>query len=135
MHDTVARLVDAVNRHDPESMAACFAPEYRSDQPAHPNRGFGGRDQVATNWQAMFAGVPDLTAEVVTETSDGPTSWVEMAWSGHRSDGSAFAMRGVTIMGTREDGLIAWARLYMEPVESEGASIDDAVRSLARPAS
>ena len=133
MHTTMARLVDAVNRHDPEAMAACFAPEYRSEQPAHPNRGFGGQDQVAANWRAMFAGVPDLTADVVAETSDGATSWVEMAWHGHHPDGSAFEMRGVTLMGVDDDGLIAWGRLYMEPVELDGGAIDDAVRSLAEP--
>ena len=134
MHTTVARLVDAVNRHEPESMAACFAPDYRSEQPAHPNRGFGGRDQVAANWRGMFAGVPDLTADVVAETSDGSTAWVEMAWQGHHPDGSPFAMRGVTVLGMQDDGLIAWARLYMEPVERDGATIEDAVRSLAGPA-
>ena len=133
MHSTVARLVDAVNRHDPEAMAACFAPEYRSEQPAHPNRGFGGRDQVAVNWRAMFAGVPDMTADVVAETSDGATSWVEMDWHGHHPDGSAFGMRGVTLMRVDDHGLIARARLYMEPVELDGAAIDDAVRSLAEP--
>jgi SnoaL-like domain len=133
VHSTVARLVDAVNRHDPEAMAACFAPGYRSEQPVHPNRGFGGQDQVAANWRAMFAGVPDLTADVVAETSDGATSWVEMAWHGHHPDGSAFAMRGVTLMRVDDHGLIARARLYMEPVELDGEAIDDAVRSLAEP--
>jgi hypothetical protein len=127
----VTRLVDAVNRHDPETMAACFAPEYRSEQPAHPDRGFGGQDQVAANWRAMFAGVPDLTAQVVAETTDGSTTWVEMAWHGHHSDGTAFEMRGVTLLGMRDDGLIGWGRLYMEPVEQDGAAIDGAVRSIA----
>ena len=134
MHPTLSRLVDAVNRHDPETMAACFAPEYRSEQPAHPGRGFGGQDQVAANWRAMFAGVPDLAAEVVAETSDGSTTWVEMAWHGHHADGTVFEMRGVTLLGLRDDGLIAWGRLYMEPVEQDGAAIHDAVRSLAGPA-
>jgi hypothetical protein len=35
-------------------------------------------------------------------------------------------------MGLREDGLITWARLYMEPVEQSGTAIDEAVRHLSR---
>ncbi len=38
-------------------------------------------------------------------------------------------MRGVTIMGVRSD-LIAWMRLYMEPVEVGGAGIDAIVQRL-----
>jgi hypothetical protein len=40
-------------------------------------------------------------------------------------------MRGMTVMGLRDDGLIAWARLYMEPVERGGAAIEDAVQQLS----
>jgi SnoaL-like domain len=58
MNATLARLNDAVNRHDPEAMAALFAPDYRSEQPVHPERGFGGPDRVAADWRQMFDGVP-----------------------------------------------------------------------------
>src|SRR3712207_6753338 len=132
MNPTIARLRDAMNQHDAEAMAALFAPDYRSEQPVHPNRGFGGSDQVAANWSRMFAGVPDMTAEVVAETTDGTTTWVEWDWRGAHVDGSAFAMRGVTVMGLRDDGAIAWARLYMEPVEEGAAAIDEAVERLSR---
>jgi hypothetical protein len=44
MNDTIARLRDAMNAHDLDAMAALFAPDYRSEQPLHPNRGFGGRE-------------------------------------------------------------------------------------------
>jgi hypothetical protein len=37
-------------------------------------------------------------------------------------------MRGVTILGLTADGLFAEARLYMEPVEQDGAAIDETVR-------
>jgi hypothetical protein len=40
-------------------------------------------------------------------------------------------MRGVTILTVRDD-LIAEARLYMEPVELDGAAIDAVVRDLSR---
>jgi hypothetical protein len=44
-------------------------------------------------------------------------------------------MRGTTIMGLTSDGLIAEARLYMEPVEHDGAAIDEKVQQLAQPSS
>ena len=131
MHETIARLRDAMNAHDPEAMAALFAPDYRSEQPAHPDRGFGGRDQVAANWRNMFAGVPDMHTEVVAETTDGDMAWSEWDWRGTHTDGSPFAMRGVLVMGLRDDGAISWMRLYMEPVEVGGAAIDEAVQQLS----
>lgn len=42
-------------------------------------------------------------------------------------------MRGVTILRLNANGLIAEARLYMEPVDRDGAAIDEAVRQLADP--
>jgi hypothetical protein len=38
-------------------------------------------------------------------------------------------MAGVTVMGISEDR-IAWARLYMEPVEQAGQDIDEAMRTI-----
>jgi hypothetical protein len=40
-------------------------------------------------------------------------------------------MRGVTVMGLHDDGTVAWARLYMEPVEVGGAAIEETVRQLS----
>jgi len=131
MNETIVRLRDAQNRHDAEAMAALFAADYRSEQPLHPQRGFGGREQVAANWSQMFAGVPDLEVGVVKETTDGSTTWTEWVWHGSHVDGTPFLMKGVTVMGMESDGLIAWARLYMEPVEQGGAAIDEAVRHLS----
>ena len=114
-------------------MAELFAPDYRSEQPAHPDRGFGGSEQVAANWREMFRGVPDMTGELLDEATAGGTTWSEWAWHGHHTDGSPFEMRGVSIMELADDGRITRARLYMEPVEREGAGIKDAVRELAKP--
>ena len=113
------------------ALAALFAPEYVSEQPAHPNRGFGGHEQVQANWSRMFEGVPDMVGEVRADTTDGSTSWSEWEWRGHHPDGSDFCMRGVILMGLRDDGAIASARLYMEPVEQGGAAIDEAVGQLS----
>ncbi len=131
MHETIARLRDALNAHDPAAMVALFDPDYRSEQPIHPQRGFGGRDQVAANWTQMFDGIPDFEAGVVKESTDGTTSWSEWVWRGSHRDGTPFLMKGVTIMGLGDDGAILWARLYMEPVEQGGAAIDEAVRHLS----
>jgi ketosteroid isomerase-like protein len=131
MNDTIARLRDAMNRHDLEGMVALFAPNYRSEQPVHPQRGFGGRDQVAANWADMFDGVPDMEVGVVKESTDGTTSWSEWVWRGAHRDGTPFLMKGVAVMGLEEHGLIAWARLYMEEVEQGGSAIDEAVRHLS----
>ena len=37
-----------------------FAPDYRNETPAHPERGFTGVEQVRKNWQQIFAMIPDV---------------------------------------------------------------------------
>ena len=131
MNETIARLAAAVNRHDAQGMAACMAPDYRSQHPTHPNRGFGGAGQVAANWTQMFAGVPDLAAEVIDSTADGRTTWTEWDWHGHHLDGSLFHTRGVILMGLDDEGLIAWGRFYIEEVEQDSAGIEETVQHLS----
>ena len=50
---------------------------------------------------------------------------------GHHADGSDFAVRGVIVAGIRDDGLIQWARLHVEPVEQDSAAIEEAVQRLS----
>lgn len=126
------RLRDATNSHDARQMASLFAEDYRSAQPLHPGRAFGGRAQVLENWSSVFEGVPDFTSELVASVVDGETEWGEWDWHGHHTDGSPFAMRGITILVVR-DGLVAEGRLYMEPVEVGGGDIDASVRQLYKP--
>jgi SnoaL-like domain len=124
MAGVVERLREARNGHDLEAMLECFASDYRSEQPAHPNRGFGGRDQVHKNWSAMFGAFPGIDAALLRNTSDGDLSWSEWRWSAR-----GLKMAGVTVMGIKEDR-ISWARLYMEPVEEAGEDIDEAMRAI-----
>lgn len=131
MNPAIARLAEVMNRHDASAMAACFAADYSSDQPVHPNRSFVGNQQVEKNWTGMFAGVPDLTVAVVAEDTVGDRSWSEWRWDGHHADGSEFAVRGVIVAGLRDDGLIQWMRLYVEPVERDSAAIEEAVQQLS----
>ena len=131
MSEVNQRLLAAFNARDLDALVDCFRADYRSEQPAHPNRGFGGAAQVEANWAQMFAGVPDMRLECLADTDDGSTAWTEWRWTGTRTDGSAFGMNGVIIFGLGGDGLITWAHLYMEPVEQHGEGIEAAVRHLA----
>jgi ketosteroid isomerase-like protein len=124
------RLRDAMNRHDLEAFLECFHEDYRSEQPAHPGRGFGGRDQVRANWSAIFSGVGDFAADLVSHCQDEGREWSEWRWTGTRQDGSILDMAGVIIVGVR-DGRIAWGRLYVEPVQAADETIDEAVQRMA----
>ena len=124
------RLRDAMNRHDLEAFLDCFHEDYRSEQPVHPGRGFGGRDQVKANWSAIFSGVSDFAADLLSHCQDDGRDWSEWRWTGTRQDGSILDMAGVIIVGVR-DGRIAWGRLYVEPVQAAGETIDEAVQRMA----
>ncbi|WP_412538306.1 nuclear transport factor 2 family protein [Longispora sp. K20-0274] len=125
----VERLRDAINAHDIDAFTACFAPGYRSDQPAHPARAFLGAEQVRRNWSTFFREIPDLRAELIGSSAHDGVEWGEWHWAGTRLDGEPFAMRGVTVMGIVQDR-VSWGRLYMEEVERSGEDIDRVVRGL-----
>src|SRR3954451_16861097 len=118
--DLIERLNAAGNAHDVDAMLACMAEDYASEQPAHPDRAFGGSEQVRENWSAVFAGVPDFRSQLVRSSQDGDTVWSEWHWEGTQTGGETLEMAGVMIVGVRDER-IAWARLYVEPVEREGA--------------
>lgn len=119
---------DAINAHDLDTLAACFAPDYASEFPAHPDRAFHGTAPMRRNWTQIFAGAPDIAATLLRCTVDGETVWAEWEWHGTRVNGVPFAMCGVTIQGV-QNGRIVWARLYMEPVQAGGAGNDAAIRT------
>ncbi|GAA2727665.1 nuclear transport factor 2 family protein [Cellulomonas aerilata] len=130
MTHLVERLAAAMNAHDLDGAAALFAPGYESRQPAHPARDFSGRAQMRANWEAMFAGVPDFRAELLGSVVDGDTVWSEWHWTGRRTDGEPFEVRGVALFQVRDEQVVG-ARLYLEDVEREGADIDESVRRLS----
>jgi ketosteroid isomerase-like protein len=121
----VERLRQATNAHDIDALVDCFADTYRNETPAHPDRGFVGRDQVRTNWERIFGGVPDIRAEVLGAVVDGDTVWSEWEMSGTRRDGQGHVMRGVIIFGVADERF-SWARFYLEPVDS-GDDVNAAV--------
>jgi len=133
MSEIMNRLLSAMNAHDLDAFVACFAADYQSQQPAHPNRAFRGSDQVRKNWQGVFSGIPDFTAELLlsAEIAEG-LEISEWRWQGTHTDGAPFAMQGMVVTGVRRNQ-IAWQRLYVEPVELGGANIDEMVQETYRP--
>jgi ketosteroid isomerase-like protein len=128
----VERLVLATNRHDLDALVDCFADDYRNETPAHPSRGFTGRDQVRRNWEQIFAHVPDVAAQVLRQVPDGDTIWSEWEMRGTRRDGSPHLMRGVILFGVTQ-GRARWARFYLEPVQDTDGDVNEAVRRAVAP--
>jgi ketosteroid isomerase-like protein len=128
--EVLARMHRAVNQHDLEAFVGCFDPDYQSEQPVHPNRGFGGREQVRTNWKALFEGIPDFHAELLATAVGGDMVWSEWRWTGTRATEAPLDIRGVTLFGI-EAGRIVSGRLYMEEVEEAGGDIDETVRRIS----
>ncbi len=126
--DVLYRLHTALNQRNLDAMVACFAPDFQSEQPAHPGVEFVGNDQVRKNWSLIFGAVPDFHAELVRSAIDGDTVWAEWFWYGHRTNGAPMQQRGVTVLQV-QNGKIAAARLYMEFVQAPAAGIDGHVRS------
>ena len=124
----LARLLGAVRDRDPVAIEACFRPDYRNETPAHPSRGFTGRDQVRRNWEQILGAVPDLRVQVERWVADGDMLWTEWSQRGTRRDGAAFEMRGVIVFELAGDQIAA-ARFYLEPVDRGGDDIDDAIRT------
>jgi ketosteroid isomerase-like protein len=108
------RMIQDVNRHDLEALVAWFAPDYRSEQPFHPERNFTGPEGVRNNWSFFFATIPDIQVEILNEVEEGDTIWAELHYHGIRTDGKQFEIRGVLLQGV-QDNKIIWARLYIEP--------------------
>ena len=130
--DLLARLERATNAHDLDAVVACFAPDYRNDTPAHPERGFTGREQVRRNWEQIFAAIPDIAATMLRSAVNANEAWTEWEHRGTRPDGSMHVMRGVVIFGV-SNGLLNWARFYLEPVQEGGENVDAAVREQIAP--
>ena len=120
----VLRIQEAINTHDLAALVDCFASDYASEFPAHLERAFQGQGQLRANWTQIFDGVPDIHAALIRSSVSDNVVWSEWEWKGTRRDGAIFWQRGVTIQGVT-DGKIAWARLFIEPVESagEGAAV------------
>lgn len=122
----IEKLRDATNAHDLDALVAHFSPGYINKTPAHPSRGFSGREQVGENWHHIFAAIPDIAAHITRSAVSGATVWSEWEMFGTRLDGRPHRMAGVVIF-TVSDGLITNAAFYLEPVEDDAGTVGEAV--------
>ncbi len=116
------RLAAAINAHDLDALVACFADDYVNETPAHPQRGFRGRDQVRANWTQIFAGVADIRARIPRSAIERDSVWTEWELSGTRVDGAPFQLCGVVIFALRGAHILS-ARFYLEPVETTSGDV------------
>jgi hypothetical protein len=112
----IERMAEALNRHDLKAFLGCFDPNYRSEQPAHPNRGFGGIEQVRKIRLGMFESFPDFEAQLLRYTAAEGVGRVAL-------DGYGAEHGRGNHNGGEEDRFV-WAHLYMDPVEEDGQDID-----------
>lgn len=122
------RIVAATNAHDLDALVECFTTDYVNETPAHPMRGFRGREQVRRNWTQIFGGVPDLRCEVLARAIDGDTVWSEWRMTGTRRDGAQHEMVGIVVFTADAAGRAASARFFLEPLDRSSGSVDDALR-------
>lgn len=122
-----SRLCEATNSHDVERVVECFTEDYLNETPAHPARGFRGRNQVRRNWTQIFAAVPDIEAEILRSDQVGDTVWSEWEMRGTRTDGMRHLARGVMIFTVAGD-CAREVRFYLEPVEQNGDDANTAVQ-------
>jgi ketosteroid isomerase-like protein len=110
------RMIQAANRHDLEAMVACFAPDFRSEQPFYPERNFTGQAGVRKNWSFFFSTIPDFQVEVLSEAVEGDIVWAELNYHGTQVDGKKHLTRGVTIAGIQGEQIV-WAKLYIVTIQ------------------
>ncbi|MDI9930753.1 nuclear transport factor 2 family protein [Rhodococcus sp. IEGM 1354] len=115
---SVTRLEAAINSHNAEDVAACFSLDYVSEVPHHPMRNFVGRETVERNWIRILARTPNLRARLLRSAINGVDVWSEWEMEGSTADGSPAVIAGPVIWRTDTDGLVSWARFYLDPVTS-----------------
>ncbi|MGV8858704.1 nuclear transport factor 2 family protein [Rhodoglobus sp.] len=114
--EALTKLETAINSHDANSIAACFSSDYISETPHHPSRNFEGRATVLRNWTAILTQFPDLEARVLRHAVNGDEVWSEWEMKGTAADGSSAGIVGPVIWRTDAQGLVSWARFYLDPV-------------------
>jgi ketosteroid isomerase-like protein len=117
--DVLRRMEKAMNGHDVDALSECFTEDFRSVIPLHPGRSFTGRAQMRSNWEGLFAHVPDLAATVRQSVTDGDQVWSEWEIGGTTVDGERYLSRGVAILRLRDEQ-IASVRFYLDDVDDPG---------------
>lgn len=112
----LSRMEKAMNAHDLDAFADCFAENLRSYQPLHPQRGVIDHAKMRENWGGLFAHVPDLVAAVRRSVVDGDQVWAEWEIGGTTVENTRYLSCGVTIL-TLENDRIASVRFYLDNVD------------------
>jgi len=120
------RMRAALDAHDLDAFVEFFREDYVGERPRHPGSPMSSREDVRRNWAEVIRDVPDLRVDVPAAVEDGGTIWSEWRAYGIARSGAILELRGVIIFGI-QDGLVAWSRMYMEPVEQEGVPLSDLV--------
>jgi ketosteroid isomerase-like protein len=126
------RMRAALDAHDLDTFVEFFRDDYIGERPRHPGSPVSSREDVRRNWAEVISDVPDLRVDVPAAVEDGGTIWSEWRAYGTARSGAMLELRGVIIFGI-QDGLVAWSRMYMEPVEQEGVPLYDLVGVGPRP--
>jgi ketosteroid isomerase-like protein len=88
-------------------------------QPLHPGRGVTDRTRLRSNWEGLFARVPDLVATVLQSVPNGDQVWSEWEIGGTTVDGERYQSGGVAILRLRGER-IASVRFYLDDVDIDG---------------
>ena len=126
------RMRAALDAHDLDTFVEFFREDYIGERPRHPGSPMSSREDVRSNWAEVISDVPDLRVDVPAAIENGDTIWSEWRAYGTARSGAMLELRGVIIFGI-QDGLVAWSRMYMEPVEQEGVPLSDLVGVGPRP--
>jgi hypothetical protein len=126
------RMRAALDAHDLDLFVSFFREDYVGERPRHPGAAVSSREDVRRNWEEVISDVPDLRVDVPAAVQDSNTIWSEWRAYGTARSGAMLELRGVIIFGIQDD-LVAWARMYMEPVEQEGLTLDDIAGVARRP--
>jgi ketosteroid isomerase-like protein len=113
----------ALDAHDLDAFVEYFHEDYVGERPRHPEAAPSTRADVRRNWGEVIRDVPDLRVEVPAAAQDGDRIWTEWRAFGTARSGAAMEIRGVIIFGVR-DGRVSWSRMYLEPVEDAGRSLE-----------
>ncbi len=122
----------ALDAHDLDTFVGFFREDYVGERPRHPGSPMSSREDVRTNWAEVISDVPDLHVEVLAAVEDGNTIWSEWRAYGTARSGAMLELRGVIIFGVQNDQ-VAWSRMYLEPVEQEGLTLDEIAGVAPRP--
>ncbi len=126
---TIERFQSALRVHDLAALTACLHPNYRSLHITNPEQILNGRASALASWQAIFAAVPDLCAELQVCTVHNDTARTEWHWYGTTVDGSPYESNSIMVFTVRS-GQIIYAEISAHPIETTGPDWDTVLGSL-----